>query len=357
LGDTKANQVTALKQKNGDVVWRYVVGGPVNSPPTYANGKVYFGSQDGYVYCLKARTGELVWKFLAAKNNRQICAIGRFESANPVIGSVMIDEGNVYVSAGRTSHIDGGIQLYALNMETGAINKYNSITGPFTDFNTYEKSRDGLPAGQRPDVMMKEPGASEIYMLNVGFNKNLQRHYDSERGRFKAPTVFGTMNGFLDDKQFKRSHWNFKGGYANLVSYDDSSLFAFRMFESVQALTSEVFFIPGTNGYTLQRYIREGERNKPGWKIKLPVRATAMLTTPDQIFLAGVPDFAPDDDPFASFKGKLGAELYVVDIESNGEKRQVAKIAAAPVYNGIAAIPGKLFLSLENGEVMMFEGH
>jgi len=355
FGDSKASVVTALKQESGETVWRFQTGGPVSSPPSYGAGKVYFGSQDGYVYCLKAATGELVWRFLAAMNNRQMCALGEFESVNPVVGSVMLAQDAVHVCAGRSSFIDGGLQLYALDPETGAVKRHNTITGPRTDFNTYDGSRGGLPQGRRAGVMLAEPDLPGFYMLGVPYSWELERR-ESPHGKGGHDTVIHPQNGFLDDAQFKRTHWNFAGGYANLVSYDDEDLYAFRMFDSVQALTSEVFFTPGTKGYTLQRYFRRDGKSEPGWQVRVPLRATAMLSTPKRIFLAGIPDKAPRSDPFAAFKGKFGAELYVFDLAAKGEQKQIVKLPAAPVFHGIAATPGRLFLTLEDGKTMMFSG-
>ena len=347
FGDRKASVVTALRQDSGAIAWQRVIGGPVDSPPTYYKGTVVFGASDGNIYCLKAATGELVWRFLAAASTRQICALGRFESANPSHGSVTVRDDTVYCSAGRSSFLDGGIQLYALDAATGKVKQHNALSGPFTDFNTYEGGRGVLPLGARSDIMLAAPDG--FFMLGAAYNWQLQR-----LGKLARP-VFITQSGFLDGDYFKRTHWNFSGGYASLLTYDAKSLYSFRMFDSTKALTSEVFFTPGKTGYALLKYERKQAQNRKAWEVRLPLRAPAMLSTPKRIFLGGIPDVMPKQDPYAAFKGKLGGELYVVN-SANGKVEQKLKIPGEPVFNGIAATPGRLFLTLKNGKVIGLVG-
>ena len=188
-----------------------------------------------------------------------------------------------------------------------------------------------------------------FFMLGAAYNWQLQR-----LGKLARP-VFITQSGFLDGDYFKRTHWNFSGGYASLLTYDAKSLYSFRMFDSTKALTSEVFFTPGKTGYALLKYERKQAQNRKAWEVRLPLRAPAMLSTPKRIFLGGIPDVMPKQDPYAAFKGKLGGELYVVN-SANGKVEQKLKIPGEPVFNGIAATPGRLFLTLKNGKVIGLVG-
>jgi len=347
FGDQKGSGVTALKQNTGAIAWQFLTGGPVDSPPTYHKGTVIFGASDGRVYCLKAATGELVWQFLAARATRQMCALGKFESANPVHGAVIIKDDTVYCTAGRSSFLDGGIQLYALDAATGKVRKHNTLTGPHTDFNTYTGGRGELPQGARTDVMLAADAG--FFMLGSGYNWDLQQAKDISR------PPFITQSGLLDGNYFKRTHWNFPGGYASVLTFDDESLYSFRMFDSTRALTSEVYFTPGTKGYALLKYERRPNGNRKVWEARLPLRAPATLSTPNRVFLGGIPDVVPKDAPYAAFRGKLGGELYVVSA-ADGTVEQKLKLPGEPVFNGMAATPGKLFLTLRTGTVVGLTG-
>jgi outer membrane protein assembly factor BamB len=45
------------------VAWKFKTGGAVRSTAIAANGSIYFGSSDGYLYSLNKTNGELKWKF------------------------------------------------------------------------------------------------------------------------------------------------------------------------------------------------------------------------------------------------------------------------------------------------------
>lgn len=55
--------------------------------------RVLFGSRDGWVYCLQASDGQLVWRFRAAPEERKMMAFEQLESTWPVHGSVLVQKG------------------------------------------------------------------------------------------------------------------------------------------------------------------------------------------------------------------------------------------------------------------------
>jgi serine/threonine-protein kinase len=59
-----SNSTYALDAENGTVKWsRPLDGGYSVSSPAVADGKVYFGLDNGYVYALDALTGDIVWSY------------------------------------------------------------------------------------------------------------------------------------------------------------------------------------------------------------------------------------------------------------------------------------------------------
>ena len=114
-----AHTVYALDNASGKVVWSFLTGARIDSPPTIYQGRVYFGCADGCVYCLDAADGALAWKFLAAANDRQLLSYGQFESVHPVHGSVLIENDTLYCMAGRSMFVDGGLRFYRLDPLTG----------------------------------------------------------------------------------------------------------------------------------------------------------------------------------------------------------------------------------------------
>jgi len=130
VSDLTTRTVRALDEGTGRDLWHFTLPSPVDTPPTLHAGMAMFGSTDGHVYALRASDGEFCWRFRAAPGTRQITAFGRIESAWPVHGSVVIKNGTLYASAGRSSFLDGGINLCALSPQTGELLREHAICAP-----------------------------------------------------------------------------------------------------------------------------------------------------------------------------------------------------------------------------------
>jgi len=137
LADVDAHAVVALDADTGREAWRYTAGARIDSPPTYDQGRLLFGSHDGWIYCLRAADGVLAWRFKDLPDDRWIMAYDQPESAWPVCGSVLALNGTVYFAAGRNSFLDGGIWIYGLDPATGRVIHRRQMYGPYGD--------DGFP--------------------------------------------------------------------------------------------------------------------------------------------------------------------------------------------------------------------
>lgn len=60
----------AIDEATGAMRWKFKTGARVSSSPAVANGVVYFGSYDGFFYAVDAATGTLRWKFANAGEHR-----------------------------------------------------------------------------------------------------------------------------------------------------------------------------------------------------------------------------------------------------------------------------------------------
>ncbi|MFH1100467.1 MAG: PQQ-binding-like beta-propeller repeat protein [Methanobacteriota archaeon] len=52
-----------MNANTGQRLWRYSVGSMVRSSPTVGQGKVFFGADNGIVYCLRANDGSFFWSY------------------------------------------------------------------------------------------------------------------------------------------------------------------------------------------------------------------------------------------------------------------------------------------------------
>jgi outer membrane protein assembly factor BamB len=97
--------VYALDAKSGELRWKFRTGDVVHASPAYADGVVFFGSWDSYFYAVDARTGQERWRFHGGEDQVIHNQVG-FQSSPAVI------DGVVYTGC-RDSN------LYAIDASTG----------------------------------------------------------------------------------------------------------------------------------------------------------------------------------------------------------------------------------------------
>jgi len=81
-------------------------------------GRLYAGSDDGYIYCIEITVGKVVWKVRICKSQRKIPGNGRLISVSPVRTGLVVDGGAVYGCAGIFP--EAGVALCALKTDDGA---------------------------------------------------------------------------------------------------------------------------------------------------------------------------------------------------------------------------------------------
>lgn len=152
FGSTADDKVYCLDAKTGRELWSFYTEGPVRLAPTIADGRAFFGSDDGSVYCLDAATGQPVWQTLAAPKDRRIPGNGRVISNWPVRTSVVVANGMVYTTAGMFP--SEGVHLVAFAAATGKEQWRQVQTDlPAQGYLLASKSRLYMPAGRNNPVV------------------------------------------------------------------------------------------------------------------------------------------------------------------------------------------------------------
>ncbi len=340
------HHVAALNADNGEKIWEYVAGARVDSPPTCYKGTVIFGCADGWVYCLRASDGALVWRFAAAPQGRRIGAFGRLESAWPVHGSALVQNGTVYFAAGRSSHLDGGIYMYGLDAGTGELRHQTKLQGPHYDVDDISQNYK-LPMGSLPDILQGD--GRYIYMRDLTFDAGLKQKTVPAK---RTSTRVSSKGGLLDDSYFKRIPWQFgRNAHSRLVVHDEKTAYFVRMFDSLQGLNPDVYFVPGKKGYLLFAVDRAGGRQT--WSQKIRVRINTMVITDDVLFVAGPPDVVDPDDPLGAFEGRKGGVLCAID-PASGQTMWKDELPMPPVFNGLIAANGRLYVAMQKGKIACF---
>ncbi|MCP4848196.1 MAG: PQQ-binding-like beta-propeller repeat protein [Verrucomicrobiaceae bacterium] len=99
FGSSIDNAVHCLDSKTGKERWVSFAGGAVRLPPAIDSGRVYFGSDDGYAYCVGSNDGKPIWKFRPAQSDRLIPSNGKLISPWPVRSGVMLSGKKAYFAA------------------------------------------------------------------------------------------------------------------------------------------------------------------------------------------------------------------------------------------------------------------
>ncbi|MBC8871301.1 MAG: PQQ-binding-like beta-propeller repeat protein, partial [Planctomycetes bacterium] len=136
LASTDTHTVWAADADDGKRRWSFTAGGRIDTPPTVysfvvppsggspetdkntrstqeppkggtTNSVCLFGSADGWVYCLRAADGQLVWRLRAAPDETRMVNDDQLESPWPVHGEGFVQRGAGHLSA-RRSPLPGG---------------------------------------------------------------------------------------------------------------------------------------------------------------------------------------------------------------------------------------------------------
>ncbi|MFW6107071.1 MAG: PQQ-binding-like beta-propeller repeat protein [bacterium] len=344
--------VHALKREDGARLWSYTAGGRVHCPPTIYRGMAIFSSADGRVHAVRASDGTLVWRFQAAPRERLLCAFGQLESPWPVPG-VLVQAGTCWFAAGRCSYMDGGICVYALDAATGKVKDERTIshrdpeTGiipPVSNAHSMTGLLNDIPGSNGSDVFIRQ---MKVWSGKGGGGPHLY-----------------TTGGFLDSNWFNRTFWKFhKAQTSGVMVLGADAVYGMEVYPS---RSRETVFKPGSNPYRLRCFPFEprsrdqdggadGPRRvakpKPAWEQRMAIRGTAMVCAGDVVFVAGSPDVVDPEDPHGAWEGRKGGVLAAVSA-AEGERLAQHKLPSAPIWDGLAAAHGALFVSGTDGKVL-----
>jgi len=117
FGSSADCKIYALDAATGRERWSFFTGAPVRFAPAVWNGRVFAVSDDGFLYCLRADNGRLLWKKRGGPNDEMILGNDRMVSRWPARGAVVIAGETTYFGAGIWP--SEGIYLYALDPLSG----------------------------------------------------------------------------------------------------------------------------------------------------------------------------------------------------------------------------------------------
>ena len=282
-------------------------------------------------------------------------------------GSVLVDDKlsggvpTVYFAAGRSSRIDGGIRLYALEVKTGKLLHKADVTVP-----------GGRGAGiirqsVLPDILSLQKDT--VWMRGLGVDKNLAPVED-------VPHLFAPR-GFLDDTWWHRTYWLygtadrrrllalaadvgnvvpagrllvFDGGQLHLrlrphglsdgrracPSRRHEGLQTVRRGPHAQAADAEEDAEEETSDYAAAGK-SSGPRN-------CPFVARSIVLTRDALLVAG-------GESLTESAASHGPGTFWVASREDGSRRSACALPAPPVLDGMALTDAGVFVSTIDGSV------
>ncbi len=370
VAETDQHALRALSANDGKQRWTFVADGRIDSPPTISHGLCLFGTRNGFVYCLRADDGEIVWRFRAAPDQRLILSYEQLESAWPVHGSVLVDDTSgktpvVYFAAGRSSHLDGGIRMYALELATGNVLHQADVTMTAED-----EDGDGIIAQRAlPDVLSLQSGS--VFMRDLRLNKDLTFE------QAKLPHLYAP-GGFLDNTWWHRTYWVYgttmMSGYGGwprignvvpsgrLLVFDGGELIYgygrmkyqagaghvtpdaakdYRLYAEVLAPKPRPQPKPDARK---KRPRGPTGRREVKWSTDLPSVARAVVLAQDGLLIAG-------GNSLTESAEHHGPGAFWVASREDGAKLAECELPAPPVLDGMAFTDSGVFISTIDGSV------
>jgi len=399
------HRIVALDASTGKQKWSHTAGGRVDSPPTIHKGLVLFGSADGYVTCLAADDGRMAWRFRVAPRDENTVALDQVESVWPVHGSVLVENDMVYTAAGRSSYLDGGIRVVALDPATGRklyestlatghpkvrnraeaaaetkipIKKFTQNATDHKTFTDPDRSDAFSMDGTTTDVMVSN--GTSIFLRTIRLDRQCVEQAGDRRHLLSTSRL-------IDDAENHRSHvvlgtgdfsrtpvaysWIANGGgsrwganlsvpYGVMLTFDENNVWGIAR-PGRGGSEYRLFLQPNTPFAPSKSHLpdfrppnSEGSavvRDK--WTVQLPLRPRAMVRAGEMIFIAGTSG-GPADDPHAAFEGRTGGLLRTLSA-ADGTVLAQRQLDSSPVWDGLAAANGRMVMVTTDGRVICMD--
>ena len=329
VGFNDQDKLTALDAQTGEELWTFFTEGPVRVPPAGHDGKVYFCSDDGFLYCVDASTGTLQWKLRGGPSAQHAIGNQRIVSAWVARGGPVVREETVYFAASIWPFM--GTFIYAVDAETGVVQWVNDSTG-----SQYIKQPHSAPsfAGVAPQGVL----VATDEMLLVPGGRSVPAAFDRRTGAFRYFRFNeggkGTGGSFLAaDEEHFYVHTRLRGTRA--FELNDGATTAFMPNEPV--LSAGLVFAPVTEkNTTLVRAYRSGRKTL--WE--LDVDATGdLIRCGRQLVAAG--------------KQAITA-VWIAEGKENNAAAIDWKLPTTGTVQRLLAADGKLFAVTLEGSILCY---
>ncbi len=371
FGSNVDDAVHCLNADTGEEAWIYFTGGAVRATPTIHKGRVFFGSDDGFVYCIGHRNGQLIWKCRPGPQEKLVPFNGQLMSRYPCRTGVVVRENSAFFAASllpwRPSY------LCAVNAETG------TAAGDHTFHRSYHgmtmqgailasESKLYIPQGmQRPEVFSLKTGA---HAGGIGKSGNggcfavLGPDYSLVHGRGQDHGSDGELRVF--DRSTSEAIVTFKGAVSMVIDQETAwfatagSVTAFNRarYLSLQKEKNRQTAQRESIKKAIERAAKKGDREQAASLQKKSSEVNKKLLDiaeasqkcfrwtrkpgpVHEIIMAGTTIFAGGTNTVSALNGKTGKLIWSAEVTGRAY--------------GLAVANGRLFVSTHTGKIYCFK--
>ncbi len=338
IGFNDQSKLLAVDAATGMKQWTFYAEAPVRLAPAAHNDKLYLSSDDGYLYCLQADSGQLLWKFRGGPNSQHAIGNRRLTSAWPARGGPVVYENTVYFAASIWPFM--GTFIYALDCDTGEIEWVNDRTG-----SQYIKQPHSAPsfAGVAPQGALV---ATQEFLIVPG-GRSVPAVFDRRTGELKYFEINaggkGTGGSFVTADAFNYYvHTREKGTRAFNLKTGVKTAFT----PNEPVLADGMLYSATTkeSGPVVQAFAVSDESNaarEPAWEVSADGTGD-MILTGGKLVAAG------------------GSAITIIDVSRPGKPPTALNAARLPDGESVVRIlvaDKKLFVITASGKILAFGEH
>lgn len=366
FGSSVEDCIICLDADTGVEKWSFPADGPVRLPPSVYQDRLYFGSDDGYAYCIQVKDRALNWKYKAAGETQLVPSNGKLISLWPVRTGVLIMDHKAYFAASLLPWQN--TYLCALDASSGADSGAGLYKVNFTDLTLQgsllaSANRLFSPQGRSAPILFKRVNGEKIGALKGG-GGGIFAILTKEENLIHGP---GNKTGWLhaSESGSRESIVSFAGARRMVITRDiayllgEKKLSAFDRvrYLELQRQKNELIRQQNQIQARMKKLGKDAEGDevqelKAGLdRIKKKVTQLTRLAAqcflwekpssyPCELILAGKTLFAGGDGAVAAFNTNDGTLLWQSTVDGKG--------------CGLAVADGRLFVSTDKGKIYCF---
>jgi outer membrane protein assembly factor BamB len=340
VGSSRTDCLTAYDTATGAEQWRFHVEGPIRYAPAGWKDRVFVAADDGYLYCLKAASGALLWKFRGGPSDRKVLGNGRLVSTWPARGAPVVAEGKVYFAASIWPFM--GIFMHCLDADTGAVVWTNDGDGAVYMKQPHSAEAFAGVAPQGPLVVAGDrllvPGGRSIPAVLDRKTGKWLRYQLAENGKKGGGALVATLGNqfFNGGAVFQIDTEKHLGSFGDLVVLTPQTGYGY------SAGVLKAYDMPTSKEEVEESVDRKGEKTKTTkWSVK--TLATVKVPQLEALIKSGSRLFAGRPGEVLAFDLPLG---------NASVPSWTAKIDGTPA--SVVSADGKLFVVTREGSILCF---